>query len=319
MPPGASVLISLSFRSSRRSCASVLRSMCSSSPWLRKKSILRPSATRTSASWGRGMATFPPVVLERKRRPVRAGCGGLSHAHSSPAEWLGRGTMRSWWRGLGAAPVTPPPASPVPLPTSFARREELLLDFRVGRLVELAFSDDRIGGGRDLVAALEFDLFLFALLDLGDADDMLVFGDPEDRHALGVAAHDPDVAHRGADHLALVGDQHQRLALVRGEGRDDAAIALRRVDVGDALTAAVGSAIFIGRRALAVAVLGDREDELLPLRQLGDALRRQRAIALLFALPGGEAQIILTLFLAAHGAAGEDRHRYDEVVAKQAD
>ena len=70
---------------------------------------------------------------------------------------------------------------------------------------------------RDLVAALELDLFLVALVDLGDADDMLVLGDAEDRHALRVAAHDADVADGGADHLALVGDQHQLLALAAGK------------------------------------------------------------------------------------------------------
>src|SRR5207248_999416 len=140
-------------------------------------------------------------------------------------------------------------------------------------------------------------LFL-ALVYLGDADDMLVLADTEDRHTLGVAAHDADVADRGANHLALVGDQHQRLALVRGEARDDATVALRGIDVGDALAAAVGAAILIGRRALAIAVLGEGEDELLLVGKLGDSVFRQRAFALFLALPGRKAEIGLALLLA---------------------
>ena len=88
---------------------------------------------------------------------------------------------------------------------------------RIGGLVELAFADGRTFFGRDLVAPLDLDLFLFALLDLGDADDMLAFGDAEDGDALGVAAHHADVADGRADHLALVGDQHQLLALAAGK------------------------------------------------------------------------------------------------------
>ena len=47
--------------------------------------------------------------------------------------------------------------------------------------------------------------------------------------------------------LRLVGDQHQLLARRHREAGDDAAVAFRRVDVGDALAAAVGAAILIGR------------------------------------------------------------------------
>ena len=54
------------------------------------------------------------------------------------------------------------------------------------------------------------------------------------------------VADGRADHLGLVGDQHDLLAELGREAGDDVAVALRRVDVGDALAAAVGAAIFIG-------------------------------------------------------------------------
>src|SRR6476620_5920340 len=69
--------------------------------------------------------------------------------------------------------------------------EELLL-LRIGGLVEFAFADDRVVRRLDLVTPLDLDLFLVALVDLRDADDMLVLRHSEDRHALGVAAHHPD-------------------------------------------------------------------------------------------------------------------------------
>src|SRR5215213_4191632 len=138
-----------------------------------------------------------------------------------------------------------------------------LLLLRISGSLKLAFADDCPFLGGDLVATLDLDLFLLALFDLGDAHDMLVVADSEDRDALRVASHDANVADRGADHLALVGDQHQLLALMSGEGGDDAAVTLRRVDVGNSLAAAIGAAILIGRGTLAVAVLRNRQDELL--------------------------------------------------------
>src|SRR5690242_11238107 len=116
------------------------------------------------------------------------------------------------------------------------RWAELFL-LRIGRLLKLAFPRDRVRHGFNLVAAFDLDFFLVALVDLGDADDMLILADAEDSDALRVAAHHPDIAHGGADHLALVGDEHERLALAGREARDDTAVALGRVDVGDALAA----------------------------------------------------------------------------------
>ena len=184
---------------------------------------------------------------------------------------------------------------------------EALLRFGIGGLVELAFADDRAFFGRELVTALDLDLFLFALVDLGDADDMLVLADPEDRDALGVAAHDADIDHGGADHLALIGDQHQLRALARREAGDDAAVAFRRVDVGDALAAAVRAAIFIRRRTLSVAVLGDGQDELLVLGQFGHARFVERALDILALAPRRASEIGFALFLRGTDAV-EDRH-----------
>src|SRR3546814_6445015 len=58
---------------------------------------------------------------------------------------------------------------------------------------------------------------------------------------------------------------------------DDVAIAFGRIDIGDALPAATGAAIFIGARTLAIAVGGHRQDELLVCREFGHALRAERS------------------------------------------
>ena len=74
-------------------------------------------------------------------------------------------------------------------PAAFVAAREAALEpsdflLRIGGLVKLALADDRAVVRRDLVAAFELDLFLFAFVDLGDADDMLVVGDAEDGDAL---------------------------------------------------------------------------------------------------------------------------------------
>ena len=66
--------------------------------------------------------------------------------------------------------------------------------------------------------------------------------------------------------------------LMGREAGDDRAVALEIVDIGDALAAAVGAAIFVGRAALAVAVGADGEDELLGRRELGHPLGRERRL-----------------------------------------
>src|SRR3954453_7701163 len=113
-----------------------------------------------------------------------------------------------------ACRLQPPSVSPSDchLPAS----GEELLRFRVGGLFQFAFADGRAFFRSDFAVALEFDLFV-ALVDLGDANHMLVLGDTEDGHALRAAAHHSDVAYCGADHLALICDEHQRLALMSWE------------------------------------------------------------------------------------------------------
>src|SRR5262245_55926987 len=123
-----------------------------------------------------------------------------------------------------------------------------------------------------------------------DGDDALAPLHLEQGHALGLAAGDADVVHRAADELAAVGHQHDLIAVGDGERRHHLAVALGDVHVGDALPAAAGNAILIGRTALAIAAGGDGEDELLLALQLGVALRRdggfRALLALAFALDG---------------------------------
>src|SRR3546814_1087763 len=78
------------------------------------------------------------------------------------------------------------------------------------------------------------------------------------------------------------------------------------VDVGDALTAAVGPAIFMGGRQLAIAVGTDRQDELFLCGQFLEPLGRHLRRAFLFRLPRREAQVILAL-LRRRARAVEDR------------
>src|SRR3546814_5933858 len=65
------------------------------------------------------------------------------------------------------------------------------------------------------------------------------------------------------DQLGLVGDEHELVALRRREAGDDGAVAADVVDIGDALAAAPGAAIFVRRGELAIAIGADGEDELL--------------------------------------------------------
>src|SRR3546814_6761486 len=105
------------------------------------------------------------------------------------------------------------------------------------------------------------------------------------------------------------------MRLRRREACDDRAVAADIVDIGDALAAAAGTAIFIGRRQLAIAIGADGEDELLAPSQLCETLVGHRVGAVLLRLPRGEAQIILALVLLANAAEVEDRKR-DELVVQ---
>ena len=107
----------------------------------------------------------------------------------------------------------------------------------------------------------------------------------------------------------------------RREARDNRAVAFEIVDVGDALSAAIGAAILVRRGALAIAVGAHRQDELLAFAEQRETLvghrargeRRQAGIA--FA-PRGVAEIFLALF-GRCTAAVENRQRNHRVAFTQ--
>ena len=146
------------------------------------------------------------------------------------------------------------------------------------------------------------------------------------RHALRAAADDADVVDRHADDLAAVGDQHDLVAVLDREGGDQRAVPLVDRHGDDAFAAAPGDPVLVGRRALAVAVLRDGQDELLGGAHLGVALLGELAAGRRLASSLGVAAGLLRLALAAHRAAhlevggalgrrrlemAEDRHRDD--------
>ena len=79
--------------------------------------------------------------------------------------------------------------------------------------------------------------------------------------ALGVAAGFADGRRVHADDFAVVADQHDFGSFVDLRDGDDFADTLGGLHVDHAFAAAVGEAVFVGGRALAVAVFGDGEDQ----------------------------------------------------------
>src|SRR5262249_664117 len=110
-------------------------------------------------------------------------------------------------------------------------------------------------------------------------DHPLAFRSVEHDHALGRAPGDADAFDARADELAAIGDQHELVPVLDRERGDqlarflpDRAVALAHIHGDDAFSAATGDAVFVRRRALAVAALGDREHELLGRRHFHIAL-----------------------------------------------
>src|ERR1700691_3835416 len=106
---------------------------------------------------------------------------------------------------------------------------------------------------------------LFALAFLGqplDRSDALALGGVEHDDALGGAAVNADAVDRAADELPAVGDQHDLVALLDRERADQPPVLLGDRHGDDAFAAAVGSAVLVGRRALAETLFGNRQHEL---------------------------------------------------------
>src|SRR6478672_3842500 len=133
---------------------------------------MRPSAIRPRNFFDQGVKLCTSAMMSAAMKPTlcrwSAYCApGLPRpTHNCIAQilplWMGRGTMRSMVEGCWSARPTPPPSnlrSMVPLPTSFARREELLaaLAFALGLAAFTFLALD----GRDCVG--RGGLFLFGL------------------------------------------------------------------------------------------------------------------------------------------------------------
>src|SRR5690606_34617908 len=85
-------------------------------------------------------------------------------------------------------------------------------------------------------------------------------------HPLRAARHYADrlvAAHRQADGLAAIADQHDLVFLSHREAGNEVAVALVHRHGDDALTATPGDPVLVARGPLAVAVLRDGQDELL--------------------------------------------------------
>src|SRR5882762_375419 len=127
------------------------------------------------------------------------------------------------------------------------------------------------------LATRQFSLFavstiLPVIADMFDRDDMLVLGGVEHDDALGGAAGDPDAFDRATDQLALVGHQHDLVAVLDRKRGHQLAVAVVDRHCDDAFAAAPRRAVFVGRGALAVAVDGHGEHHLLLRRHFGIAL-----------------------------------------------
>src|SRR5215813_7361474 len=130
----------------------------------------------------------------------------------------------------------------------------------------------------DMLSALAAVLVAF-LADALDRDHPLALRGIEHDHTLGRAPGDADAFDARADELAAVGHQHELVPVLDRERGDqlagflpDRAVALAHIHGDNAFSAAAGDAVFVGRRALAVAALGDREHELLGRRHFHIAL-----------------------------------------------
>ena len=146
---------------------------------------------------------------------------------------------------------------------------------------------------------------------------------------------------RAADQFAAVRNEHHLVLVRHGTGGDDIAVPARGFDIDNALPAPRRDAVFVGRRALAIAILRHGENELFLRGQLGHLVGPERRFRhfprLVFGPPLGvgisnvgvpvldadrdvaqdrhaDDRIALGEFHAAHarrGAALEDTDRFD--------
>src|SRR5439155_21982521 len=122
-----------------------------------------------------------------------------------------------------------------------------------------------LGGRPRRVVVVRVAVVRFVFLhDPGHVHHQIAGRQIHDLHALRVAARNPDPLDRHANHDPLLGDHHE---LVVGEHfleRDDVAGLVGALQRDDATAAAVLHAVLVQLRALAHALLGDREERRLP-------------------------------------------------------
>src|SRR5579871_984885 len=186
----------------------------------------------------------------------------------------------------------------------FARRRLALRGYCVPEMTRLPKRSGRtnilVVNPRTVIITNSLATVLLALFgDPLHRSDTLALGGVEHDDALGGAAGDADAVDRTADQLAAIGDQHDLVAVLDRKRRDDAAVFLGDRHGDDAFAAAIGGAVFIGRRPLAKTFFRDRQHELLGGGQLDVALLAEfdgarrllgiAAVAVLLALPAGAA------------------------------
>src|SRR5258708_10886676 len=123
-------------------------------------------------------------------------------------------------------------------------------------------------------AAVSVAIAGMLLADAHGGDHALALAHIDDAHAARGASRDANSLHRTADQRAAIGHQHDLVAVPHRECRHDLA-APGHVHQLDALAAAAGHSIFVGRGTPAETGRRDGEDELLLGLQLVEALGRE--------------------------------------------
>src|SRR6185437_13218099 len=139
---------------------------------------------------------------------------------------------------------------------------------------------------------------LFVLLDDAGGGDLVAGLKLQQAHTLGGAAGFADLPRVNADDLAVVADKHGFRFLVHQQDGHYFAVALGGLDVDNTLAAARLQAVFVHSGALAVAVLGDGEN------QVGVLFSRLRLFALGFSLAVALRSRDFLHFLLDRGSSG---------------
>ena len=104
-----------------------------------------------------------------------------------------------------------------------------------------------------LCIRIAFRCIIFIIIGIADQPGgnnalILIPGHIEQAHTLRLATGDSDripltAMHTNADHLPVIGDQHQLVFLNHGKACHDTAITITRFDIGNALPAASGATV----------------------------------------------------------------------------